>query len=84
MKRIKEKIVSILWRIWGYIHEDIYRCVEHSYLYRRWDYKLRRVFNLACRKNYKDETKMNYKWRHFCENLEDFVRYVEYKWNIHE
>jgi len=128
MKRIKEKIVSILWRIWGYIHNDIYRCVEvysdikdaarlcsdeprhyvrpkfknkvdfvedtsktslvnenigYSYLYRRWDYKLRRVFNLACRKN-EDETKMNYKWRHFCENLEDFVRYVEYKWNIHE
>jgi len=88
IKNIKEKIVSILWRIWGYIHEDIYRCVEHSYLYRRWDYKLRRVFNLSCREKgrlgigRKGEPRIITRWKKLCDGFCDFVTELEYKWDV--
>jgi hypothetical protein len=133
MKRIKEKIVSILWRIWGYIHNDIYRCVEvysdikdaarlcsdeprhyvrpkfknkvdfvedtsktslvnenigYSYLYRRWDYKLRRVFNLSCREKgrlgigRKGEPRIITRWKKLCDGFCDFVTELEYKWDV--
>ena len=59
----------------------------YSYVYKRFDYKIRRKLTLSCRpKNYdwkslsKSQQKRVIWWQNFCDNFEMWVRDLEYRW----